>query len=121
MIDLVLVILFCYQMNRMAHERGIASLPYIMNYLAIFVLGMMGVVFFFISMYGSKVLQTPEGIKAAMMFEPFAIMFEVFLFVYFRKRIQKANIPGDNDRDDFNPPRPSSPPAKEKKDLSYFR
>lgn len=120
MIDLILVVLFCYQMNRMAHERGLASLPYILNYLAIFFLAMLAVVFFFINMYGEKVLQTPEGIKSAMMFEPFAIMFEVFLFVYFRKRIQKANVPTDDNQDNFTPPKPNNP-SKEKKDLSYFR
>ena len=52
------------------------------------------------------------------MFEPFAIMFEIFLFIYFRKKIQKATVPADSG-DDFTPP-PASP-NKEKKDLSYFR
>lgn len=117
MIDLILVVLFCYQMNRMAKERGVPSLPYILNYLAIFFITMVGLVFVLISYMGKNVLETPEGIKAAMMFEPFAIMFEIFLFIYFRKKIQRATLPVDRD-DDYNPP---SNPTKEKKDLSYFR
>lgn len=118
MIDLILVVLFCYQMNRMAKERGVPSLPFILNYLAIFFITMLGFVYLFISFMGKNVLETTEGIKAAMMFEPFAIMFEIFLFIYFRKKIQKATVPNDDD-DEYNTP--SSPPAKEKKDLSYFR
>ena len=118
MIDLILVILFCYQMNRMAKERGVPSLPIILNYLAIFLINMLGAVYLFVSFMGRNVLETTEGIKAAMMFEPFAIMFEIFLFIYFRKKIQRATVPADSG-DDFTPP-PASP-NKEKKDLSYFR
>ncbi len=117
MIDLILVILFCYQINRLAKERGVPSLPYILNYLAIFFITMLSFVYLFVSFMGKNVLETAEGIKAAMMFEPFAIMFEIFLFIYFRRKILKATVPADSD-DDFNQP---SPPAKEKKDLSYFR
>ncbi|MCX6198872.1 MAG: hypothetical protein NTY88_06575 [Bacteroidetes bacterium] len=119
MIDLILVALFCYQINRMAHERGLASMPFVLNYLAIFFLAMIAFVSLLISYMGKNVLQTPEGIKAAMMFEPFAIMFEIFLFIYFRKKIQRAKVFNGNE-DDFTPP-PSSPNNKPKKDLSYFR
>ena len=119
MIDLILVVLFCYQINRMAHERGLPSMPFILNYLAIFFLAMITFVYFLFSYMGKNVLQTPEGIKAAMMFEPFAIMFEIFLFIYFRKKIQRAKVYNGNE-DDFTPPPPSSN-NKPKKDLSYFR
>lgn len=120
MIDIILVVLFCYQMNRMAHERGLGSMPFILNYLAIFFLTMIAFVSLLISYMGKNVLQTPEGIKAAMMFEPFAIMFEIFLFIYFRKKIQRAKV-NTGDEDDFTPPPSSSPNNKPKKDLSYFR
>lgn len=118
MIDLILVVLFCYQMNRLAKERGVPALPFILNYLAIFFMTMLGFVYLFVSFMGRNVLETAEGIKAAMMFEPFAIMFEIFLFIYFRKKILKATVPA-NDDDDYTTP--SSPSPKEKKDLSYFR
>ena len=116
MIDIILVVLFCYQLHRMARERGLASFPYILNYVAIFFMMMIAFVYLLVSYYGPNVIKTPEGIKAAMMFEPFAILFEIFLFLYFRKRIQKATVPADND-DDYTPPTSN----KEKKDLSYFR
>ena len=115
MIDLVLVILFCYQLNRMAKARGLSPLPYILNYLAIFFLTMMGAVMLFLNFFGMDAFKDDQGVKAAMMFEPFAIMFEVFLFIYFRKRIQKAPV-SEEDKNDFTPP-----PAPPKKDLSYFR
>ena len=119
MIDIVLVVLFCYQLHRMASEKGLSPTPYILNYLAIFFFVIITFGCIFLSVYGSNALKDEEGIKAAMMFEPFAILFEFFLFIYFRKRIQKARAQED-DNDDFTPPTPPSnkPP---KKDLSYFR
>jgi glucan phosphoethanolaminetransferase (alkaline phosphatase superfamily) len=118
MIDIVLVSLFCYQLNRLAKLRGISPLPYVLNYLAAFSLMMLVFMYLFLSFYGANALKDEQGIKTALMFEPFAIMFEVFLFIYFRKRIQRTNPSSDDNRNDFNPP-PS--PPKEKKDLSYFR
>ena len=115
MIDVVLVTLFCYQLSRLARLRGLPSMPFVLNYLAIFTLVMLMFVFGFTYAFGPNALNSAEGIKAALMFEPFAIMFEVFLFIYFRKRIQRTT-PVDND-DDYNRPEP----PKEKKDLSYFR
>ena len=117
MIDIVLVIIFCYQLFRMSRERGISPVPYILNYLAAFFLMMFALGFALFSFYGADILKNEEGVKTAMMFEPFAIMFEVFLFIYFRKRIQKT-VASPNDNSDFTPP---SPPSKQKKDLSYFR
>lgn len=116
MIDIVLVIIFCYQLNRMARERGVSPWPYVLNYLAAFFVMMMTFAFIFLNFFGVDALKDEQAVKTAMMFEPFAIMFEVFLFIYFRKRIQKAV--GNNDSNDFNPP---AEPPKEKKDLSYFR
>lgn len=117
MIDIILVPIFCYQLYRMTRERGISPLPYILNYLAAFFLMIFALGFALFSFYGPDILKSEEGVKSAIMFEPFAIMFEVFLFIYFRKRIQKSPVSSNYDND-FNPP---SPPTKEKKDLSYFR
>ena len=117
MIDIVLVIIFCYQLNRMANERGISPWPYVLNYVAAFFLMIFSFGFIFLNIFGMDALKNEEAVKSAMMFEPFAIMFEVFLFIYFRKRIQKASSSTDRDND-FTPP---PPPEKPKKDLSYFR
>lgn len=116
MIDIILVILFCYQLSRMARQRGISALPYVTNYLIIFFLTMLSAVYLFLYFFGVDAFKDEEGIKTALAFEPFAIMFEVFLFVYFRRKIQKATIHSE-DNNDFTPP---APPSKEK-DLSYFR
>jgi hypothetical protein len=117
MIDIILVVIFCYQMNRMARERGISAMPYILNYVAAFFVMMFLILYTFLSMYGVEGYKNPESLNAMMVFEPFAIMFEVFLFIYFRKRIQKVPVQA-NDDSDFTPPAPIS---KNKKDLSYFR
>jgi hypothetical protein len=117
MIDLILVIIFCYQLNRMARERGVSPWPYLLNYLAAFFVMIFMFGYIFLSVFGVDALKDEQAVKSAMMFEPFAIMFEVFLFIYFRKRIQKA-VASPDDNNDFIPP---PPPTKEKKDLSYFR
>lgn len=117
MIDIVLVIIFCYQLNRMARERGLSPWPYVLNYVAAFFLMIFAIGFIFLNVFGMDALKNEEAVKSAMMFEPFAIMFEVFLFIYFRKRIQKSSASSDTDND-FTPP---SPPEQPKKDLSYFR
>lgn len=117
MIDLILVILFCYQLHRMANQRGLSPMPYVLNYLAVFLLTMIGAAVLFLNFFGADALKDEQGIKVALAFEPFAIAFEIFLFIYFRKKIQKAPINTGNDND-FSPP---PPPEKEKKDLSYFR
>ena len=119
MIDIVLGVLFCYQLHRMATEKGLSPTPYILNYLAIFFFVIITFACIFSAVYGSNALIEEEGFKAAMMFQPFAILFEFFLFISLRKRIQKAKLKHDGE-DDFTPPAPpdSKPP---KKDLSYFR
>ncbi|HRG89095.1 MAG TPA: hypothetical protein PLW44_08765 [Chitinophagales bacterium] len=118
--DLILAVIFCYQLHRMAHMRGLSAMPFVLNYLGIFILSMLLFATWFVQAYGADALKTDEGIKAALMFEPFVILLEVFLFIYFRKRIQRT-VPAaanNNDDDDYNN-RPE--PPKEKKDLSYFR
>jgi hypothetical protein len=121
MIDILLVILFCYQLNRMSRERGISSTPYVLNYVAAFFVMMAVLLYTFFSIYGVEGLKDEQSLKAMMMFEPFAIMFEVFVFIYFRKRIQKMPIRTGDDNDFTPPPPPPSPFGKNKKDLSYFR
>jgi uncharacterized membrane protein YhdT len=115
--DLILAVIFCYQLHRMAHMRGLSAMPFVLNYLGIFILTMLLFVTWFLQAYGPDALKTEEGIKAALMFEPFVILLEVFLFIYFRRRIQRTVPAADNDDDDYKRPEP----PKEKKDLSYFR
>lgn len=118
MIDLIFVALFCYQLHRMARQRGLSPLPYILNYIAAFLLVVFLLAYTFISVFGKNALQTQDGIKAALYLEPVAVAFEIFLFLYFRRRIQKAVA---RNEDDFTPPTTPKNPAPPKKDLSYFR
>lgn len=116
MIDLVLVLIFCYQLHRMANERGLSGLPYILNYLAGFFLLVIIVVFTAMYLFGPDLLKNEEDMKKALALEPFAVLFEVLLFIYLRNLIRKAQVVYEED----DTPEPPSPP-KEKKDLSYFR
>jgi len=69
------------------------------------------------SMFGKDLLQNEEAMKKAVLLEPFAILFEVLLFIYFRNRIAKAKVYYDDDDTTDEPP---TTPGN-KKDLSYFR
>jgi len=115
MIDILLVLIFCYQLHRMAHKRGLSAWPYLINYLAGFLLIAIGIGYTAISIFGKDLLQNEEAMKKTLMLEPFAILFEVLLFIYFRNKIMKAEV--QQEEDDHQDP----PPAQEKKDLSYFR
>lgn len=116
MIDLVLVLIFCYQLHRMANERGLSGLPYILNYLAGFFL--LAIIIGFTAMYifGPDLLQNEEAMNKALALEPFAVLFEVLLFIYLRNKIRKTPVRYEED----DTPEPPTPP-REKKDLSYFR
>lgn len=115
--DLLLAALFCYQLHRMAREKGISPWPFVLNYLGIFFMTIFALIICITSVFGVNIFQGEQQVKTLMSVAPFTILFEVFLFIYFRKRIQKTTPGGDNNND-YTPP---SPPTKEKKDLSYFR
>lgn len=115
MIDIVLVLIFCYQLHRMAHERGLPAMPYLLNYLAGFFLIAVVTAYTAMMLFGKDLLHNEEAMRNALMLEPFAILFEVILFIYLRNKIRKAKVEL-NDDDNYEPP-----PPREKKDLSYFR
>ncbi len=114
--DLILTIAFCVVFYRMAHSKGLSPWPYIINYSGAVLLGCFLVAYTFISMFGPEALQTEEGMKTALYFAPVTIAYEILLYLYFRKRLEKAIAVREHEEDDFTPPPP--PP---KKDLSYFR
>lgn len=72
--------------------------------------------FIILYIYGPDILKSPENVRVALMFEPVAITFEVFLFIWFRNRIRKSPIPTTEEDESPNPDNPD-----DKKDLSYFR
>lgn len=115
MIDLILVIIFCVQLFRMARERGVSPVPYVFNYIILFILMMCIMAEGLLYFYGANIFKTEQGMKIALLFEPLSISFEVLLFFVFKKRIEKIEFSDE----DENEPRPTLP--NQKKDLSYFR
>jgi hypothetical protein len=116
MIDIVLVLIFCYQLHRLAHNKGLSPWPYLMNYLAGFFLMAVVIGYTAMALFGKDLLQDEEAMKKALALEPFAVLFEVLLFLYLRNRIAKAKVVYEDDDTDDTPP-----PPGDKKDLSYFR
>ena len=96
--DLLLLIFFSYQLYSIAQSKGFGGLCY------------------YLFMGGQVSFFDPEVIKISMYVSPFLIAFQIFLFIFLRKRLQKQKPQIEDDFDD----RPQ-PPVKEKKDLSYFR
>ncbi len=115
---LILTIILCFQIYRMARERSISPWSFMMNFLSAFFLVLIAFSYSLVAIFGVDALMSEEGKGTIMKFEPFVMLFVVFLFLFFRKRIQKSPVSSNRDDNDFNPP---SPPTKEKKDLSYFR
>lgn len=114
MIDLIIVLICSYQLHRMAVERGLSPWPYVGQYVGLFILMGITMAYAIVWAYGKDFMQNDEAISKVVYFEPFAILFEVFTFIWFRRRIASAEIFEDDDQDD-------SPPSDGKKDLSYFR
>lgn len=113
--DIIIAFICCYQLHRQAHEKGLPPWPYIGQFVAGFVaIGIvLGVAI--VSIWGADFLQNEDTLKKATMLSPFAILFEVILYIIIRKRIQKVQV--EYEDDEPTPPRPS----KDKPDLSYFR
>lgn len=123
--DIILLVAFSYQLHRMADNKGVSPWPYVLNFTGIFV-----AVVFAITVVMSTVLnidlsdmKNPENLKKLIWVQPFVLLFEVMLFLFFRHRINR--IPDFNEDDDTtsNNNHDNTPPnpPKEKKDLSYFR
>ncbi len=113
--DLILSIAFCSALYRSARNKGISPWPYILNYAGAVLLVCFLIAFTITSMFGKNALETEEGMKNALYFAPISIAFEIFLYIYFRKKLEKTKLVEKED-DDYN-----TPPPPPKKDLSYFR
>lgn len=108
----------CYQLHRFSKESHLGPWPYVFNFLGACMLIIFLLSYTFISIYGPDSINTDEGRKNALWFEPIALLFEIMLFIYFRKRIKKTALSVARHHDEENRP---GPPKPEKKDLSYFR
>jgi hypothetical protein len=115
--DLLLLIFFSYQLYSIAQSKGVSARPYLLNFIAGVVVAEVLAAYAIIYFMGGQVsFFDPEVIKISMYVSPFLIAFQIFLFIFLRKRLQKQKPQIEDDFDD----RPQ-PPVKEKKDLSYFR
>lgn len=102
---------------RMASNKGVSPWPYILNYTGLALLLAVAVATFIIQLGGPEMFKgdwfnNPEARQIMMMGLPFTLLFELLLFLYFRKQIDKVVV---EDEEEIHP----TPP--EKKDLSYFR
>ncbi len=117
MLNILLITIMCYQLHRFAKERGLKPWSFVLNYFGACLLVIFLLSYTFLTIYGQESLTTDEGRRNALWFEPIALMFEIFLYLYFRKRIQKTVATSHDDED----PPPTPPTTSEKKNLSYFR
>src|SRR5437016_1054509 len=114
--DLILMIIFCYLLYRVAKEKGVSPVSYILNYFIMVMAMMFLLAFGLLTFYGAEIFKTQQGIQIAVLFESLAIFFEIFLFFFFKKRIEKIQW-HDEDGNEHS----HHTPPDGKKDLSYFR
>ena len=113
--DILIAFICSYQLHRQADEKGLSPWKYIgqfaMGFFAIaFILGM---IIYYI--WGADFLQSEDSMKKISMLSPFAILFEILLYIIIRKRIQRVRVEYEDDE-----PTQSNPP-NDKPDMSYFR
>jgi len=105
---------------RMAKQKGVSPWTYVLQYWAAFILMAFTLGCVALNIWGPNMLNNEEAMKEARVLIPFSILYEVLTFIYFRKRIDNANVYYDDNDDTIDTP-PSPKNKGEKKDLSYFR
>lgn len=113
---LLFLVLICVFIFQIARKQGVSPWMYVVNYISIFFAVGIVISCICIAVFGQEAIMSEQGMKTAELIQPFILLFEIILFLFFRKQILKARTPVNND-DDYNRPEP----PKEKKDLSYFR
>lgn len=116
--DLLLAIIFCYQLHRMAVERDLSPWPFVLNFVAGFFFLAITVVYGGAMIFGADAFTDEKKLETLMYLSPFNLLFEVILFLYLRRRIVKTKVVYEED--DTDDTTPTDGPT-EKKDLSYFR
>ena len=121
--DLILLGIFSYALYRMAVSNNITPWKWIIRYVSIYLVSFVGLAVVLISIYGQNFAKDMEAVrKMSINIMPFALLYEVLLFFFFRGRIVKYVHDLDQiDKISNTPPSPPQPPKKEDKDLSYFR
>ncbi len=117
MIFLLLLVFFCFMLHKMCDERGISPWSYLTGFVAGFVLILFLTSAAIVYLYGQNVLNDPDLQKKIIFFTPVALVCDLLLFLFMRRKISKVGVYHDDDDDSNMPP----PPSNEKKDLSYFR
>lgn len=113
--DIIVAFICSYQLHRQADAKGLGPWRYIGQFWAGFIA--IGFILAMIAIYlwGVDFMKNEETLKSAAKLSPFAIMFEILLYIVIRKRIQHVKVVYEEDE----PAQPS--PKDDKPDLSYFR
>lgn len=112
MIDLIIVFFCCYQLHKQAFDKGIPAWPYVLRYLSGFFIIIFAIGMVIINVWGQDFMNNEDAQKQAVWLEPFAMMFEILLYIYLRSRIARVKVIYEEDE-------PTTP--NDKQDLSYFR
>ena len=120
MIDLILVAIYCFALYKMAERFNIMPWKWIVRYIGVYIASVFGLVGVMLGIYGENMLKDPAFVqKAALLIEPFMLLYEFILFYFFRSRIIRYvhNLDQiDNNKNNF-----PDTPGKDQKDFSYFR
>lgn len=122
MIDLVLLAIFSYAIYRMAWGYNITPWKWITRYVIVFFTSLFAISALIAGIYGqSMVKDNALAQKVILSLEPFIMLYQFVLFFFFRNRIERYVHLLDQVEKQDNDTKLPDPPAKDQKDLSYFR
>ncbi len=111
--DILILVILSWQLHRMAIAKGVSPWPYVVNFVSLFLGTMLLFVTTAFLITGVKT-DLEEWGKLVLPFTPFILLFQIALFIFFRKKISR--LADYKEADDSG-----TPPSSNKKDLSYFR
>jgi len=118
--DLILLVVFSFAIYRMAADHNITPWKWIVRYVAVSFVSIVGLVFVLGGIYGFNTLKDMVAMEKIMMpLAPFVWLFQFILFYFFRTRI--IRYVHDLDQIDNNKNNFPDTPGKDQKDFSYFR
>ena len=118
MIELVLIVLFSWNLHKMAYEKGLSAWKWVTRFVTgYFLFGVLLSIGLYWYYGPDKLTNVAELQQLILPFTPFVLLFIVGWFLFLRRRLNKFIYTEEAEEDDNQ--QDEEPPQK--KDLSYFR
>ena len=125
--DLILLVIFGYALYRMAVNYNITPWKWIIRFVSVFFLSVMGLLLVVTGIYGEASMKDMDVLgKHIAPLQPFVLLYQFILFFIFRSWMIRYvhhldMLEKDNNNDGSNNNHTPDSPHKDQKDFSYFR